>query len=206
MMEVRMRICRIIVILIAAAIALFSAAMPAFGNDASPRSYVQRLASESLGIIDRSDAQKAGEVFATSVDMPMFARRCLADHWSTISETQRAEFIDLFSRSLRGRMNEALAGRVRGRTVSLRVGQPVRTDEPGITRIPLTAMIDGKTVRIVYFLTKNSDGWRMVDYEVEGALLSRNYRGQFNYLMRTYGYVGMMDRLRKKAESVGAKA
>jgi ABC-type transporter MlaC component len=115
---------------------------------------------------------------------------------------QRQEFVELFSRMLRARLNEALAGGRENRTVSYVVGASSRDREPGVVRVSMTVTADGSDLHVIYYLVRAADGWRMIDYAIEGVLLSRNYRGQFNFLMRKYGYAGMIDRMREKAGDV----
>ena len=195
-----------IMVALAAATMFLPAAGLADGSASSPRAFVQQLTDESLGIIDRRDAGQAGRTFAQNLDMPAFAQRCLADHWATLTEEQRAEFIDLFSRTLRAKMDEALSKRVTGKAVRFAIGSPKRPDKEGIIEVPADIFIDGNSVRLTYYLIKWAGGYRLVDYDAEGALLSRNYRGQFNYLIRNYGYAGMIERIRQKAEAQAARS
>jgi ABC-type transporter MlaC component len=65
---------------------------------------------------------------------------------------------------------------------------------------------NGEKIDFLYFLVKVNDGYKLVDYEVSGALLSRNYRGQFNYMMRKYGFNGMLEKMRKKTQMFASRA
>jgi len=139
----------------------------------------------------------AAQTFAEGFDMRAFARRCMVDHWSALSPSQRDEFVEVFSSVLRRRL-ERLESKGSGREgFAYKVGRAVK-DAGGATRVPASVTADGATVEFVYYLVNDGGDYRLVDYEVEGAMLSRQYRGQFNRIMRKRGYEGLMDRLRVK--------
>ncbi len=178
----------------------FPAASLAAGNASSPRAFVERIAQSSLGIIERQDAVQAGGVFMHSFDIRAFAQRCLVDHWTALTDDQRSEFVDLFSKTLRAKLADALSKRIKGRVLNYTVGTAKAGAQRGIVEVAARVAVDGERIDLTYYLKRSTDGYRLVDYDVGGALLSRNYRGQFNYLMRNYGYAGMIERMRQKAE------
>jgi ABC-type transporter MlaC component len=57
---------------------------------------------------------------------------------------------------------------------------------------------NGKDVHLDFWLSKLEGGWRLADLAVDGVLLSRNYRGQFNKIHRKEGCAGLISRIRKK--------
>ena len=75
----------------------------------------------------------------------------------------------------------------------------------GVIRVTMIAKVDDISIDFVYFLVREGHSFKLVDYEVEGALLSRNYRGHFNYLMRKYGFKGMMEKMHAKAQRFAQK-
>lgn len=132
-------------------------------------------------------------------DMRSFSKRCMADHWNMLTETQRMEFVDTFTRLLAGRLADAAAKHGGYRTLTSEVGAVIRSSD-AIFSVPVSVSVGDATLAFVYYLMPEDGGFRLVDYEVEGVLLSRQYRGQFNYLMRTRGFDGMMERVRAKLQ------
>lgn len=55
-----------------------------------------------------------------------------------------------------------------------------------------------KNYKIEIFFKTMGESWKAVDIVVNGAKLSRNYRGQFNRIFREEGYEGIKRRLEKK--------
>ncbi len=167
----------------------------------TPRSFVARIADIAAGVIRDVDAARADEQFIDSFDMPVFAKRCLIDHWEALTKAQRKEFIAVFDCSLRTRLGrlirERLTERLKERKLNYDIGRPKKLNG-GITAVPLATRVNETSIDFVYYVAKGKGGYGLADYEAEGALLSRQYRGNFNYLMRKYGFDGMLRKMRKK--------
>lgn len=54
------------------------------------------------------------------------------------------------------------------------------------------------TMTIDFYLREGHRGWRIEDFAVNGALLSRNYRGHFNRIFREEGFSGLVARMEQK--------
>ncbi len=189
----------------AASVAVFLLMATSAAAATSPRQYVDAIAKTAVGVMQQKDAVRADEEFAARFDMPLFAERCLVDHWQGLTETQRTSFIDVFAQSLRAKLGGLIRDRLKGRTFSYTIGAPRAGDAPDIIQVPVQARVDDARIGFVYSIVATNDGYRLVDYEAAGALLSRNYRGQFNYLMRTRGFDGMLERMRAKNALIAQK-
>lgn len=60
-----------------------------------------------------------------------------------------------------------------------------------------------KKVTVLFFIRRFQGQPRIVDISIEGALLSRNYRGAFNRIFRKEGVSGLMTRIQRKINWVG---
>ena len=138
--------------------------------------------------------QIADEVF----DFEEIARRAMAQHWRSLTEAQRKEFVGLFSDLLEraymskielyhGEQIQYVAERIEGdlATVSTRL----------ITK-------KGTEVAIDYRMLERGDRWRIYDVSIEGVSLVANYRTQFNNVIRTSSYDELLRKLRSRAEEV----
>lgn len=70
------------------------------------------------------------------------------------------------------------------------------------TWVELRGRVEQKKLEILFTLLPKSAGksnaWSIVDLSVNGALLSRNYRGQFNRIHRVEGVAGLNKRMQIK--------
>ena len=140
----------------------------------------------------RAVRQIADEIF----DFEETARRAMAQHWRTLTEAQRKEFVGLFGDLLEraymskielygGEQIQYLAERIEGdlATVSTRL----------VTK-------KGTEVPIDYRMLERGERWRVYDFSVEGVSLVANYRTQFNSVIRTSSYEELLGRLRSRVE------
>lgn len=163
---------------------------------ASPRAYVEGLAKAAQRVMTRGTAETDVEEVA-QFDIPTFARRCMIDHWDNLTQDQRAEFIAVFGASLSGRIERMIAKAAKRGAFSYVIGTPTSGSD-GVIAVPLKVRVDDVTMTFVYSLVRAGESFRLVDYAVDGVLLSRNYRGQFNHLMRKHGFEGIIERMRGK--------
>ncbi|MFH1830026.1 MAG: ABC transporter substrate-binding protein [Pseudomonadota bacterium] len=163
----------------------------------SARAFVQSIAQTAFGVMHKADREEADREFAQGFYMPGFAKRCLVDHWDEITKEQQAEFIEVFTCTLRKKLASVITDRLKDKRFTYSIGK-ARRAKGGIVTVTLHAKINGANIDFVYFIVKLGKSYMLVDYEADGALLSRQYQGHFNFLMDKYGFDGMLDRMRKK--------
>lgn len=194
-----MKLLRYMIVVIVAAV-VFN--MPSAAAAASPRAYIETLIASSKQVMKVRDAKDANHTFAEEFDMLTFAKRCMIDHWDGLSGEQRAEFIDVFAASLRGQLAKMLGKINAQRKFIYKMGTLTRGKTDGLVRVPVRVIAGDIDLRFRYFVVKTDAGYRLADYEIDGILLSRNYRGQFNYMMRKHGFDGLLAKMRSKHASL----
>ena len=147
--------------------------------------------------LEAGDAARANELFAEHFEMQRFGKRCLTDHWDVFSPDERDRYIELLDRNIRKRLREKMLFTNDDADFTLTPKKVARLPK-GLLEVINTLKIKKGDFRLVLTMVRDGGEYRIVDYEVEGALLSRNYRGHFNYLMRKYGKVGFFERLERK--------
>ena len=139
----------------------------------------------------------ANEIF----DFGEIAKRSLARHWQPLSEAQRTEFVGLFADLLErsyiskietygGEKIQYTAERADGdfATVSTRI----------VTK-------NGTEVPVDYRMIKRADRWLVYDVSIEGVSLVSSYRTQFNKIIQTTSYNGLVSKLRNKQDELLAE-
>jgi phospholipid transport system substrate-binding protein len=142
----------------------------------------------------RAVRQIADEIF----DFEEISRRAMAQHWRSLTEAQRKEFVGLFS-DLLERAYMSKIELYRGEQIQY----PAERIE-GDFAIVSTRLITkkGTEVPIDYRMLKRGDRWRIYDVSIEGVSLVANYRTQFNNVIRTSSYDELLRKLRSRAEEV----
>ena len=132
----------------------------------------------------------ANEIF----DFGEIARRSLGRYWQPLSEPQRAEFVGLFGDLLERSYISKIE--LYGGEKIVYSGERVDADLATVSTRIMTK--NGTEVPVDYRLFKRSDRWMIYDVSVEGISLVSNYRTQFNKIIQTNGYNGLVEKMKTK--------
>jgi phospholipid transport system substrate-binding protein len=139
----------------------------------------------------RSAVRKiANEIF----DFAEIARRSLGRYWQPLSETQRTEFVGLFSDLLERSYISKIE--LYGGEKIVYSGERVDGDLATVSTKIITK--NGTEIPVDYRLFHRSDRWKVYDVNIEGISLVSNYRTQFNKIIQTGGYNTLVDRMKTK--------
>jgi len=154
------------------------------------------MESEIKTSIRKGDIIKANKLFIENFDMQKFSKKCMIDHWNEFEDAEKKRFIDLLHKNLQKKMNEKMLIKKNDSDFSMKVVSIDKRENEFHIVTKLEA--NDRSLKFAINLIKEIDGFRITDYEIEGALLSRNYRGHFNYLMRKYGKNGLFEKMENK--------
>ena len=141
----------------------------------------------------------ANEIF----DFNEIARRSLGRYWQPLTEPQRTEFVFLFGDLLERSYISKIE--LYGGEKIVYSGERVEADLATVSTKIMTK--NGTEVPVDYRLFKRGDRWMIYDVSVEGISLVSNYRTQFNKIIQTNGYNGLVEKMRtKQTEFAGEDA
>ena len=127
-------------------------------------------------------------------DFPEMARRSLARHWTDRTSQQRQEFIRLFTaileRSYFGRLENYSGERI------VYTGETVDGDFATV-RSKIVVGRKGE-VPVEYRLHLVGSRWAVYDVLIEGVSFVSTYRSQFNRIIQTSSYDGLIEKMRAK--------
>jgi len=198
--------CRLAVLAIAVA-ALLLGAHPARAQDAAagasgspgPLDLVKTSVAQVMAIVqtqadDGNRRAEVRQVAETLFDFNEMARRTLALHWAARSPQEQEEFVRLFTELLE-RSYLTTIGNYRLATITFQ-GETV---EGSSARVRSRLVVDRRPeIAIEYRLLRSAGRWGVYDVVVEGVSLISSYRSQFNSIIRTTSFAGLMDRLRNR--------
>ena len=133
------------------------------------------------------------EVIASHFDYEEMSKRALAAHWVPLTAGERAEFVDLFKRFLSDRYAETIEGYS---------GQQVfylseRTEE-NFAEVRTKLRSSKVEIPMDYRLHMRDETWHAYDLVVDGVSLVKNYRSQFEKIIRSSSYQELVQRLRER--------
>ena len=171
----------------------------------SPTESIKRTIDEVLRILDDRELQRPGrlmerrkrleQVIAARFDYREMAKRALPRHWKTLSPAEQKEFVDLFQSFLSASYADKIEG-YSGEQVRY-LSERLEGDYAEVR----TEIVSEKTeIPIDYRLLGRSGDWFVYDVVADGISLVRNYRSQFDTIIRESGYPELVEELRRKSK------
>ncbi|HKW87071.1 MAG TPA: ABC transporter substrate-binding protein [Nitrospiraceae bacterium] len=138
------------------------------------------------------------KVIGNRFDYEEMAKRTLGAHWAKLNDTDRREFVGLFTSLLTNTYADKITGYSGEQVHYLNE----RLEEGGYAEVR-TKIVSGKAeIPLDYRLLNKSSDWRVYDVIVDGVSLVNNYRGQFTKIIRSSSYADLVEQLRKKSEKI----
>ncbi|MBI3800366.1 MAG: ABC transporter substrate-binding protein [Deltaproteobacteria bacterium] len=170
----------------------------------SPLALVRRTTEQAVTVLqnpslkDRPQerADKFWQITLPIFDTQEIAKRCLGPQWNEITEEQRQEFVQLFIEMVKRSYQSTLEHHTTDARLSF---DEERTDGDFAevdTRI--LAPSQEKPLSVNYRLHRVGDTWLIYDVVAENVSLVRNYRNQFDRILKDSSYEGLVQALKKK--------
>lgn len=147
--------------------------------------------------------QKLRSVIGGHFDFTDMSRSALAVHWKSLSEQQRRDFVPLFT-SL---MERAYMSRIESYS-----GQQIQflrenSDGTGYSEVYTSIVQNGaQPISVNYRLKQTDTGWKVYDVLIDGISLVANYRNQFNRVINSKGYDGLVEQIKTKVNQADTEA
>lgn len=133
------------------------------------------------------------EVIASRFDYAEMSKRALAADWTPLTQVQRVEFVELFKRFLSDRYAEKIEG-YSGEQV-LYLSERI---EGTYAEVRTELRSDKTTIPMDYRLLAKEGRWHAYDIIIDGVSLVKNYRSQFQKIIRESSYEELVKKLRER--------
>ena len=171
----------------------------------SPTESVKRTIDEVLRILDDQEMQRPArlmerrklleKVIGARFDYREMAKRTLPARWKTLTEAEQKEFVGLFQSFLSTSYADKIEGYA-GEQIQY-LAERIEGDYAEVR----TKLASEKTeIPIDYRLMGRAGDWFVYDVIADGVSLVKNYRGQFDKIIRESGYPDLVEELRKKSK------
>lgn len=128
-------------------------------------------------------------------DWNEMAQRVLGRHWQGRTESERAEFVRLFTDLL----ERAYIGKIErysGETIRF-LGESVDGEQATVRTVLVGRQ--GTETPMDYRLARRGDRWLIYDVVIENVGLVNNYRTQFDQILRTASYQELVKRIKERS-------
>jgi phospholipid transport system substrate-binding protein len=187
------------------AVATFLSQGNALPAAVAPTEAVKRTIDEVLRILDDRGMQRPArlmerrklleKVIAARFDYREMAKRTLPTRWKTLTEDEQKEFVELFQSFLSASYADKIEG-YSGEQVQY-LAERLEGDYAEVR----TKLVSEKTeIPIDYRLMSKSEDWYVYDVIADGVSLVKNYRSQFDKIIRESGYPELVEDLRRKSK------
>jgi phospholipid transport system substrate-binding protein len=179
------------------------------GKKDGPGTKAVRGANDTIGALlakkveagsqDEKDlAAKVTDSVRGFLDVDALGERALSDHWSTLSDTQKKEYLDL----LRALIEDNYVKGLRA-NLDYKVKYKSEAKQKDGTRLVKTEIKTKRhgrpfTVKVDYVLELDGKSWKAFDVVTDGVSLVDNYRAQFNKIIAKDGFDGLIAKMKKK--------
>ncbi|HSN04527.1 MAG TPA: ABC transporter substrate-binding protein [Nitrospira sp.] len=132
-------------------------------------------------------------VIAARFDYAEMSKRALAAHWAPLSNDQRTEFVELFKAFL----SDRYAGKIEGYSGEQVEYLSERLEGPYAE--VRTKLVSSKVeIPMDYRLINKAGRWYAYDIIADGVSLVKNYRSQFDKIIRSDSYEELVTRLHNR--------
>ena len=127
-------------------------------------------------------------------DWTEMAKRSLAEHWKSLTEEEKKEFVPLFTDLL----ENTYMNRIENYS-----GDKVNYDDERVkgdySLVKVTIFTDKQVeIPVAYKMKKKGPEWMIYDVSIEGVSLVNNYRQQFDSVILSSSYQGLVEKLKEK--------
>lgn len=189
-------LCRTIALLLL----IFCLVTPSLAGE--PTDHIRKTTDKMITILNdpvlKNNVEERRKMLRNAVnerfDWREMAQRSLADHWKSLSEEERKEFIPLFTDLL----ENTYMNRIENYS-----GDKVNYEDEKVqgnySLVKVTIFTDKQVeIPVVYKMKKKGQEWMIYDVAIEGVSLVKNYRQQFDSVILSSSYQGLVEKLKEK--------
>jgi phospholipid transport system substrate-binding protein len=188
---------------------VLGAALPAWAG--GPTDRMKETTDKIIAIVsdpalkgpDKAEAKKSSirDVVDDVIDWEEMSRRSLGIHWQKRTDEEKKEFVRLFSQLIEKTYRDKVED-YSGERVNY-VGERIDGDYAEVESRIVTSK--NTEIPVNYKMSRKQGKWWVYDIVIEGVSFVNNYRTQFNSILASSSYPGLVKQLKAKTEKVETK-
>ncbi len=149
-----------------------------------------------------SQMKQIWEIIKKVFDFTEIAKRTLARNWKKFTPQQRKAFSHQFSELLGNTYISRIQGNYENEKVVFEGQKIIKASK---ARVMTKILRDNIDIPMTYSMHKRKNVWKIYDVNIEGVSMLKNYRSQFNRILSKDSPDYLIERLKKKNESLKKK-
>jgi phospholipid transport system substrate-binding protein len=178
----------------------------------SPLALVRQTTERAVAVLNNPSLQgeshvqerkeKFWQIVLPEFDSQEMSKRCLGAHWHELTAPQQQEFTNLFVELVK-RSYQSTLDRHTTNAQFFFDQERIEGDTAEVDTRILAPSLE-KPVSVNYRLHRAGENWLIYDVVAENVSLVRNYRTQFDHLLKESSYDGLVQALRRKIQDSNA--
>ena len=150
---------------------------------------------------EKEQAAKVTTSVRGFLDVDELGERALSDHWSTLTDAQKTQFLELLRALIEDNYVKGLRANLEYKVKYK--SETKQTDGTLLVKTEIKTKRRGRpyTIKVDYVLQKSGSTWKCHDVVTDGVGLVENYRAQFNTIIAKDGFDGLIAKMKKKRSS-----
>ncbi len=148
--------------------------------------------------------EEIGRIVRTKFDFYEFSLRTVGQRWQSFTPKQKADFSDAFANLLISTYVNKIDG-YNGEQIVFS-GEKASSKGDRVEIMTVVTMKDGKQIPVNYRMLPKDGTWKVYDVLIENISLVKNYRTQFQDLLKSNSPEEVIDRVRARALEVQENA
>jgi len=166
------------------------------GLSAEPQVDFIKRVFDDLAVYQGSAARRSSDLsdrVKSYYDFTAMFHKASQDFSDRLSNDEKARLEALFSQLMNQKVIEK-SDRMTGKKME-QATYLLENSSPEEQVVGVRGKVKGKEIHLEFVIVPETGSFKITDLSIQGALLSRNYRGQFNRIFRTEGFAGLEKRL-----------
>jgi phospholipid transport system substrate-binding protein len=191
---------------------LVLAATPSSAHGDEPIEALQKGVDEGLRLLQGPRAndpdskeieqQKLRLILEQLFDFYEFSKRVLASNWNDFTPSQREAFVEVFTEFLGKFYMGKLQEKYKDETL---IFESQEYKSPSRARVNIRVVWKGQKIPLALLVIKRKGQWKVYDIQFFGVSAVRNYRAQFNSLLRKETPDQVIERVRERIRKIEKK-
>lgn len=182
---------------------------PAATSPQGAAQFIQWLGDQAIGTLGSAgyplEQREAAvrDLMRQGFDLPFIGRFVLGRHWRTVTQDQRAQYIELFSEYILQTYSSHLGGYT-GETLAITGSRAAGSKDAVVqTRIVRPS---GPPIDADWRVRAKDNRYLIIDVSVEGVSMAVTQRSEFAAVIKNHGFEGLLAALRARTDKMPATA
>ena len=158
---------------------------------------IEVLKDTKLGSNPEAKKEELLKIINPRFSYKQMSMHSLAKHWNSKTNDEKKEFIGLFSKLLE---NSYAAKLESYSNEKISYGREIIKGKYAMLKTKIIRS-DG-VMNVDFKLIQEEEGWKIYDFVIEGVSMIKNYRSQFNRIIKKESYEVLKQKLRNKIEGL----